>query len=116
MFCVTDGHVEDAAELLANVERVDSSGPRLKFGSYVEARHTALARNFGWVAVQLLNIEETGPTTGFPSLLQTSEQTFACLWALPLTEIELSFRKKGLERLIEYLEANPRDQISLSRR
>ena len=112
---IVDSHPDEVAEALANVEDIDRDKKQLRHGSYVETRDTALARDLGWVAFQLLEMEGTGPTSGYPDQVRVKETPFKCLWAVPLTEDDLEVRKHGLANLIERFISLERDHLSLRR-
>lgn len=111
---IVDSHPDEVAETLANIEDIDRDERRLRHGSYVETRDTALARDLGWVAFQLLGIEGTGPTSGYPHQIRVEQRLFECLWAIPLTEEDLAVRKQGLASLLDRFTRLERNHLSLS--
>lgn len=61
--------------------------------------------------MQLLEMLDDGPTTGFPDHLRTSNGVLHCLWAVPLSEEELRIRTKGLDALLDHLSETRRNPM-----
>lgn len=114
---VVDGYASEFAYVVARLEHKDMTENPLRIGSCFEMSDSAVAEKLGWVAFQLLRVEDTGATIGFPQQLTTGVGSFEILWGVPLSRDDLKLSKeKGLEALLDYFISTHRDVVGVSPR